>query len=150
MGNLFRKNLPGFTATLLQISHEDLDAPLCLANNNEDLTYMGNVYKKASFEIELPEQDENSMGNARISLGVVDQQLIEIIRTISTPVTVSFIANYLEDGVFSYLDGGYDMLLKNVNWNATTLAGDLVLDSILNFNFPSGEFNPHNTNGIAS
>lgn len=138
----------GAAPVLIKIYHDDLDEPMYLTDNNEDLTYGGITYKHAYFKITLPEVTKDSMGNARIEIGCVDQQLIRAIRTLTTPPNIKFVATYLEDGIYSEL-AGYDMILSNVTWNAKTLTADLTLDLVLNYEFPSGSFTAFNCPGVA-
>lgn len=144
----FKKNLRGTTPMLLKIEHENMDEPLLLTDNNEDLVYEEKVYKSYFFKITMPTQSSESLGTAKLQIGCVDQQLIRIIRELTTPPTVTFVANYLKNGVYSKLEG-YEMLFSNISWNASTMQGDLTLDILLNYDFPSGEFNPFNTPGVA-
>ena len=138
----------GSTPVLIKIYHPEMADPLYLTDNNEDLTYNGHVYKKAFFRINLPEVTKDSMGNATIEMGCVDQQIIEIIRSLTTPPNIKFVATYLEEGVYSDL-AGYDMIMSNLNWDAKSLTADLTLDLVLNYDFPSGSFTPFNCPGVA-
>ena len=138
----------GSAPVLIKIYHEDMDAPLYLTDNNEDLIYDGITYKHAYFKINLPEVTKDSMGNASIEIGCADQQLIRIIRTLTTPPNIKFVATYLEDGVYSEL-AGYDMILSNVKWNEKAMSADLTLDLVLNYEFPSGSFTAFNCPGVA-
>lgn len=138
----------GSAPILIKIYHEEMDEPLYLTDNNEDLTYQGITYKHAYFKITLPEVTRESMGNASIEIGCVDQQLIRIVRTLTTPPNIKFVATYLEDGVYSEL-AGYDMILSNVKWDAKTLSADLTLDLVLNYEFPAGSFTAFNCPGVA-
>ena len=138
----------GCTPVLIKVYHDDMAEPLYLTDNNEDLTYDGNTYKSAFFRINLPEVTKDSMGNASIEMGCVDQQLILIIRSLTTPPNIKFVATYLEEGVFSEF-AGYDMIMSNVKWDAKKLTADLTLDLVLNYEFPSGSFTPFNCPGVA-
>jgi len=138
----------GTAPVLIKIYHEDLGTPLYLTDNNEDLTYDGITYKKAYFKINLPEVTKDSMGNASIEMGCVDQQIIELVRSLTTPPNIKFVATYLEDGVYSEL-AGYDMIMSNVKWDAKKLTADLTLDLVLNYEFPAGSFTPFNCPGVA-
>ena len=138
----------GCTPVLIKVYHEDMAEPLYLTDNNEDLTYDGITYKHAYFKINLPEVTKDSMGNASIEMGCVDQQIINIVRSISTPPNIKFVATYYEDGIYSEL-AGYDMIMSNVKWDAKKLTADLTLDIVLNYEFPAGSFTAFNCPGVA-
>lgn len=148
MVNFFHdKFKKGSSPVLIKIYHDDMGEPLYLTDNNEDLTYDGITYKKAYFKITLPEVTRDSMGNASIEMGCVDQQIVEIVRSLKTPPNIKFVATYLEDGVYSSL-AGYDMIMSNVKWDAKRLTADLTLDLVLNYEFPSSSFTPFNCPGV--
>ena len=148
MTNFFHDQFKkGSAPVLIKIYHDELSSPLYLTDNNEDLTYEGITYKKAYFKINLPEVTKDSMGNASIEMGCVDQQIIKIIRSISSPPNVKFVASYYENGEYSRL-AGYDMIMSNVRWDAKKLTADLALDLVLNHEFPSGSFTPFNCPGV--
>ena len=138
----------GCSPVLIKIYHEDMEDPLYLTDNDEDLRYKGHVYKHAYFKINMPEVTKDSMGNASIQIGCVDQQLIRIVRSLTTPPNIKFVATYLEDGVYSDL-AGYDMILSNVKWDAKSMTADLTLDLVLNYEFPAGSFTAYNCPGVA-
>lgn len=138
----------GSAPVLIKIYHQDMEDPIYLTDNNEDLTYNGITYKHAFFKITLPEVTKDSMGNASIEIGCVDQQLIKIVRSLETPPNIKFVATYLEDGEYSSL-AGYDMIMSNVKWDAKSMSADLALDLVLNHEFPSGSFSAFNCPGVA-
>ncbi len=77
---------------LLKLEHDDLAAPIRVANNNADIvrtettsvTYIG-----VPFEIELPPEDADEPGAATISIPNVDRSVTAAVRAISTPVTAT-------------------------------------------------------------
>lgn len=138
----------GCSTVLIKIYHDEMTEPLYLTDNNEDLTYQGITYKHAYFKINLPEVAKDSMGNASIEMGCVDQQIVEAIRSVRTPPNIKFVAQYYENGEYSSL-AGYDMIMSNVKWDSKKLTADLALDLVLNYEFPSGSFTPFNCPGVA-
>lgn len=146
--NFFKQFKKGCTPLLIIISHSEMDEPLYLTDNNEDLEYDGQTYRQAFFKINLPEVTKDSMGNATIEIGCADQQLVQVIRSLSTPPKITFVATYLEDGVYSRL-AGYEMNMSNFNWDVKKMQADLTLDLVLNNDFPSSSFTPFFYPGIA-
>jgi hypothetical protein len=65
-----------------------------------------------------------------------------------TALKVKFMAEYYEDGIFSRLDS-FEFELRNRSCNAMALEGDLTFKSLLDVEFPSGEFTSITTPGIA-
>ncbi|MDR2426475.1 MAG: DUF1833 domain-containing protein [Endomicrobium sp.] len=148
LAKLFKKRVPGMVPILLKISHDSLSNPLFLTDNNEPLVYESETYQPASFIFTFPEQSKDSVGLAKITMGAVDQTLINLIRNLTSPLQIRFAAEYYEDGNFSRLDG-FSFQLINVSWNALTFSGDLAFKSLLDMDFPSGEFSSITTPGVA-
>jgi hypothetical protein len=145
---IFKKNVVGSTPILLKVSHTDMEEPLYLTDNSQALVYEGNTYIPAYFKIILPESSKESVGLAKITMGAVDLKVINLVRNMKTALKIKFMAEYYEEGIFSRLDS-FEFELTNINWNAMAMEGDLAFKSLLDVEFPSGEFTSLTTPGIA-
>jgi hypothetical protein len=145
---LFKKNVEGSTPILLKVSHKDMESPLYLTDNSQPLIYEGNRYMPAYFKITLPEASKESVGLAKITMGAVDLSIVNLVRNMKTPLKIKFMAEYYEDGIFSRLDS-FEFELININWNAMAIEGELTFKSLLDVEFPCGEFTNITTPGIA-
>jgi hypothetical protein len=145
---LFKKNVAGSVPILLKVSHRDMEEPLYLTDNSQGLVYEGNTYVPGYFKITLPEASKESVGLAKITMGAVDLSVINLVRNMSSALKIKFMAEYYEDGIFSRLDS-FEFELINVKWNAMTIEGDLTFKSLLDVEFPSGEFSSITTPGVA-
>jgi hypothetical protein len=148
LAKLFKKRVPGMVPVLIKLKHTELMTPILLTDNNQPLVYNGETYKPATFMFAFPEASTDSVGLAKLSLGSVDLHLINIIRNLTTPLQVRVVAEYYEDGNFSNLDG-LNFELINVAWDALVISGDLSFKSLLDMDFPSGEFSSLTTPGVA-
>lgn len=148
LAKLFKKRVPGMVPILIKITHDELSESILLTDNNQPLTFEGEIYKPATFMFTFPEQSTDSVGLAKLSMGSVDLQLINIVRNLTTPLQIRVVAEYYEDGNFSLLDG-LNFELINVGWDALVLSGDLSFKSLLDMDFPSGEFSSLTTPGVA-
>jgi hypothetical protein len=145
---LFKKNVTGSTPILLKVSHKEMKKALYLTDNSHALVYEWNTYVPAYFKITLPEASKESVGLAKITMGAVDLSVINLVRNMRTPLKIKFMAEYYEDGIFSWLDS-FEFELININWNAIAVEGDLTFKSLLDVEFPSGEFSSITTPGAA-
>jgi hypothetical protein len=145
---LFKKNVEGSTPILLKVSHTDMEEPLYLTDNSQSLVYEGNTYMPAYFKITLPEASKESVGLAKITMGAVDLRIINLVRNMRSPLKIKFMAEYYEDGIFSRLDS-FEFELINIKWNAMAIEGELTFKSLLDVEFPCGEFTSITTPGIA-
>jgi hypothetical protein len=60
---------------LLEISHDDLATPIRVVNDVQNLTSNGDVYAAAAFDISMPNDLENQMPSAQLSIDNVDQEI---------------------------------------------------------------------------
>ena len=74
---------------LLDIDHEDLEDTVRLVNNPVDIVSEGNTYLGFAFEITLPGEDPERPMEAKLRVDNVSRLLVETIRTISSPFTVT-------------------------------------------------------------
>lgn len=73
----------------LIIDHADLADPLYLVDNTADVTRNSEVHTAFPFKISLPEDSEEGISSVTLTIATVDQQIQEIIRSLSTPFTVT-------------------------------------------------------------
>lgn len=148
----FNRVKSGVGSTLLKIEHSSLDAPLYLTDNNRPITYDGNTYQPYFFKFEAPEENEDTDGSAVLTIGSVDQTMIDIVRSVdpSNPPTVTVVAVWIEnwqsEPVFSRLSG-YRFIIAGAEWNASTMSLTLGLDTLLNYDIPYDKFTTVNDEG---
>lgn len=114
---------------LLTISHSALPTPLRFVNNFTSLTSRSNIFVAFPFEIEFPEQDADSAGEARITIDNIDRQIVETIRQISSPpsVTLEVVLASSPDTVEAQFTG---LVLRNVEYDAHRVRGTLRFEDI--------------------
>lgn len=66
---------------LLEIDHPDLDEPIRVVNDTQDLTSNGNLYIGFPFRCVLPDDFENQLPKARLSIDNVGRDLMYWIET---------------------------------------------------------------------
>lgn len=125
----FKTNSDQVWLALLTISHSTLATPIRVVNNNENITSRGNLYQWFPFMIELPGEDPDSPSRARLRIDAVDRQIIEVIRSISSPpsITIEIILAATPDVVEIAYSG---MTLREVQYDVQSISGDLVYESI--------------------
>lgn len=73
---------------LLEVSHPDLAQPLYFTDDAQDFTRSSITYLAMPFSINLPNDDEDAVPSVKLRITVVDQVIIQAIRSISTPPTI--------------------------------------------------------------
>lgn len=116
--------------TLLTIDSPELTVPLRFVNNNESLVSRGDVYLAFPFDLEFPGQDEENPGEARLTIDNIDRSIVNFIRTIFTPPSVS-IEVVLASSPSTVEAGFYNMTLRNVTYDAKAVSGLLKFEDIV-------------------
>lgn len=132
---------------LLEIDHDDLDDPLRFVDNTEDVTSNGDTYTAYPFLIDIPADDSDRLPSVQLSIDNIDRSILEALRGIDSPPTVnlSVILNSDPDTVEL---GPLEFTLKNIEYNAFVITGELSYEDILSEGFPKDSFSPENFPGL--
>lgn len=128
---------------LLTIDQEDLDEPIRLANNYANVTSNGETYVGFPFTITLPNDSDENVPHAQLTIDNVDRAIVNAVRTMTTGAVVT-VSVVLASSPNTVEVGPFVMTLRNVSWNATTVSGTLQSEDLINEPFP-GEFMTPNT-----
>ena len=126
--------------------------PLLIVNNTVDIVYGGNTYVAFPFKFDPPDvKNDGSVSNAKITISAVDQSIASILRSTSTPATVTAVAAYYSDETGTVVIEpitSNTLKLRNVSGNADIITADLMYEENLDLEFPNGEFRPTEFPGI--
>lgn len=111
------------TPVLMVIDHADLADPIRITDNAVDLTYEGNVYTAWPFKIDLPDETEDSLGEARITISNVHRDIAEVIRGLEASPTISIVAAYWPDVGVADAMVQNAFVLKDVTTTVDTISG---------------------------
>lgn len=149
---MFQSDTSAMFPVLIEIDHDSLASPLRLVCNNADLTYGGNVYTAFPFRFDPPDETDDQIANARLTICNVDRSIVDIIRNLPSRATVSAIAAfYFDEGslVFEPL-ASWEFSLANVTYNKSTVSGDLIYEDRLGVNVPALHMTPFLFPGVAA
>ena len=132
---------------LLTISHADLTNDIQVVHNPVAITSRGMTFVGFAFEISLPIDSPDRAPVAELRIDNVSQEIAQAVRSISSAPTVKIevIRAAAPDVVELSLDG---FRLRNVNWDADSVRGALVLDDIATEPYPAGIFSPAGFPGL--
>jgi hypothetical protein len=118
---------------LVEISHADLTNPIRLVNNYESIVHNGDTYDAFAFNFTPPVEVDGEIKNAEISFDNVTRQVVEAIRSITSPpdVTAKLIRADAPDTVEA---GPWEFKLRNVTYQRQEVSGELVPDGPLRLN----------------
>ncbi|MDL4860817.1 DUF1833 family protein [Halomonas elongata] len=80
--DMFAQNTDAAMFALLTFTHPTLSEPLRLVNNNEAITYDGQLYEAFPFKFTPPAEDEEREAVATVEVSNVDRRLAEVLRQI--------------------------------------------------------------------
>ena len=125
---------------LVTISHADFP-PIYLVNNTVDQVSRGQVYTAFPMEITLPTDDGETTREVKIDFDNVSLELIDELRTVTTPMDVKIemvLASDLDTVQLSL----EELKLRSVTYDKQKISAKLYLDSFLNVELTSEKYTP--------
>lgn len=118
-----------------------------LGENVYGVTSNGERYLFFPFEIQLPQDDKTGTVSATLSIENVSREIIQFARQTRNLLNVTVqvvLSNNLD-----YVEMEYkDFKLRNINYDALTISGDLSIDYLGLEPFPAGRFTPSGFPGL--
>ncbi len=126
---------------LLTIDHDDLVAPVRLVSDLVNLTSRGNTYSAFPFEPMLPPAVQGELPRLDLVFHDVEQELVAIARSISTPATVSMelVMSTSPDTVEA---GPWQYDVTSIQYTAAELRLGLTVEQLITEPYPYRLFNP--------
>jgi hypothetical protein len=109
---------------MLEITHPNLDAPIRVANNTEDVPFGGETFQRFPFELKLPNDDEQAP-RAQLTIANVDRVVGNTVLKLTPAPEVRIIVVLASQPDITELDiAGF--VLANVEVDAMTVTADLI------------------------
>jgi hypothetical protein len=131
---------------LLTISHSSFTT-IRLVNNTENIVSNGETFEAFPFKITLPPDDGESTREVAISFDNVSLELIDEIRTVTTPIDVKLdmILASNPDNIELSIE---DLKMRSVSYNKYRVEAKLYMDSFLNVELTAEKYTPFNFPGL--
>lgn len=115
--------------------------------NTEDVVSRGNTFTATYFNFALPPDDDEAPKGVELSIDNVDMGLISMLRRITVPIAclVEVVVSESPDTVEIALT---DLVLREVEWDESTVSGKLISDDPLNLLYPAHIYEPRTFPGI--
>lgn len=126
--------------SLLTISHPSISPPIRVVNNLTAVTSRGNSFVAFPFELALPDELEDRLARVSLSIDNVDRQIVNAVRTITSPPTV--LLELVLPSAPDTVEADFTFTLRDVEWNESTVTGQLYYRNLLTRAFPAGRFTP--------
>jgi len=132
---------------LLTIEHQESSTTFRLVNNLDDIVSRGNTYMAFPFQFVLPEDDGETLPTIQISIDNVSLELIEIIRTYGTGITITaeIIMASMPNAVEYSID---DLSLVDATYNSQSITLTAQIQDLLNQRFPADDYLPRTFPGM--
>lgn len=109
--------------------------------NTEDVTSRGNVFTATYFNFALPPDDDEAPKGVQLEIDNVDLGLVSLLRKVTVPIAclIEVVLSLSPDTVEIAL---MDLVLREVEWNESTVSGSLISDDPLNLLYPAHIYEP--------
>lgn len=132
---------------LLTLDHDDLANPIRVSSDAVDTTSNGNSYTAFPFDLKLPNDEEESVPTARLTIDNVSREIVQAVRTVTGPVEVTMQLVLASDPDTVEADFP-DFQLRDVKYDALVVEGQLSLESFAQEPWPAGRFTPADFAGL--
>lgn len=145
--SLFAQSTDQIWLTLVDIDHPELPSTLRFVDNTESLIVGVTTYVGVAFRFDLPADAEGAVKEARITIDNVGRQVVEVIRSITTPPTITI--RIVRAAAPSEPElGPLSFTLRNVDYNAHSVSGRLTDDDDGQNIVPYIAYSPHDMPGL--
>jgi len=126
----------------LSINHADLSEPIRVVKNTEIITSGGHQYYPFRFDVTLPADAAEKLGELSLTISNVDRRIAEAARMINSAAIASFFV-VLASSPNTIEYGPVTMALRNVKVNLMSVVGTLRAgENILYQAYPAHSFVP--------
>lgn len=132
---------------LLEINHSSLSTPIRVVNNWENVTSNGNVYVAFPFKLDLPDDVVENMPRPTLEIDNVDRTIVDAIRAMDSAATVT-ISVVLASSPNDIEAGPFLMTLREVEYDALTVRGQLAFEELWSEPYPGDKINRANYPGL--
>ena len=132
----------------LEINHDSWSTPYRFINDRVSHIDAGSTeWVGFPFKINLPDDREDEIPLAQLTIDNVDRQIVKAVREITTPATITLwivLASDIDD----VIAGPYDFSFNACSWDSLTVSGSLEFEPILNMSWPEHSFTSITTPGL--
>jgi hypothetical protein len=141
-------NAPEAPLILLEIDHAELDEPVRVVNDTQDLTSNGNLYVGFPFRCVLPDDFENQLPKARLSIDNVSRDLMYWIETTGGGQGSTATFKQVLRSNPDLVEWQIQMSLFNVNVTMQEISAELGFENLFGKPAVSFRYNPTNSPGL--
>lgn len=133
---------------LLEIDHPDLSDPVRVVNDTQDLTSNGNLYVGFPFRCILPDDFENQLPKARLSIDNVSRDLMYWIETTGGGQGSTATFKQTLRSTPDIIEWSIQMNLYNVNVTIQEISAELGFENLFGKPAITFKYRPDNSPGL--
>lgn len=141
-------NAPESPLILLEINHPDLTTPVRIVNDSVDVTSNGNLYLAFPFRCVLPDDFENQIPKARLSVVNIGRELMYWIETTSGGQGSSCTFKQILRSNPNLIEWEISMNLYNVQVTMNEITAELGYENLFSRPAVSRQYRPNNSSGL--
>lgn len=133
---------------LLTISHRTLSAPIRVTSDGVPTRSRGSTFLPFPFLIAIPDDEQEKLPHAQITIDNVDRSIVSAIRSIGTTpaqILIEVVTSVTPD-VVEFSSG--QLTLRDVHYDALIVTGTLGFEAILAEPFPGDLITPATIPGV--
>jgi len=132
---------------LLEIDHDELSEPIRVTSDGVNTVSNGETYIAYPFDLSLPDDPEQGVSVAQLTIDNVHRVIVESLRAISTApkVTIRVVLGSNPDVVEAEFP---NFELQQVQYDAMTVTGQLTLRTFFQEPYPGDAFLPSTFPGV--
>lgn len=118
-----------------------------LCDNIDPVVSQGRTFEPYPFAIQLPEDDGETLPQARVAIDNVDRKLVQAIRSSTGPINCSIEICLASQPDFIEL-ALPDFQIREITYTAMQITGTLQAEDLLNQVFPADTYHPQEFPGV--
>jgi hypothetical protein len=133
---------------LLTISHPSLNGPIRVTSDAVQTISRSNTFLPFPFLITIPDDEQEKLPQASISIDNVDRSIVSAVRSMGTSpagILIELVTSIAPDTV-EFSSG--ELTLRDVHYDALTVTGTLSFEAILAEPFPGDLVTPATMPGV--
>lgn len=126
---------------LIEIAHAALSTPIRVTSDGVSTISNGDTYLPYPYDISLPDDPEQGVSSAQLTIDNIDRVIVESIRSISTAptVTIRIVLGSDPDTIEAEFP---NFEFREISYDAMTVSGDLTLKTFMGEPYPGDSFLP--------
>jgi len=133
---------------LLEITHDELAAPVRVVNDTQNLTHSGDVFTACAFRVQFPEDIAQSMPRVPIAIDNLGKEMTSWLDESGGGRGATVRIMQVMRDTPNVVEQEYTMLLMNTQQNIIEISGELGYDNILELPALGVLYSPQSASGL--